>query len=208
MYQTGFIFRTRGYRFALFAILTSILLVGCDAVQLCGEYACVSYRNECERNGTCASTPRQCEAAGSIRDRAPRIVNQLRAARRSCGGASGLGSTSAAINELIWDNKLASVSASHARDMARNHFESFIGTDGLSTAERVSLAGIESTTVFESITTGPQTSAEAINFWLDINTDCEQLLATEVTRIGMACAVSELNDTGPYWSLLLVSPER
>jgi len=91
--------------------------------------------------------------------------------------------------------------------MANNRFESFVGTNGLSTSERVSLAGIDSLTVFESITSGPQTAAEAINRWLDIQTDCQQIIDLNITRIGMACDVNEFDNNGPYWSLLLVGPE-
>ena len=173
-------------------------------MQLCGEYACVRYQNECDSSRNC-SQARQCESAGSIRDRAPRIINQLREAQRSCGINVGIanGNTS----NLSWDETLANVSQSHARDMANNRFESFVGSNGLSTSDRVLSAGIESLTVFESVASGPQTAAEVINRWLDINTDCQHLIAASTTRIGMACAVRELDNSGPYWSLLLAGPE-
>lgn len=190
-----------------FVLLSStLLLIACNAVQLCGQYACVWYQDECEETRSCTE-PRQCESAGSIRDRAPRIINQLREAQRSCGGSSGLALDNTKERALDWDETLARVADSHARDMANIRMESFIGTDGLSTSERVSIAGVESLTVFESVTAGPQTTAEAINDWLDINTDCEQLVAPDITRIGMACAIDERENSGPYWSLLLVGPE-
>lgn len=189
-------------------LLSSSLLIGCDAALLCGEYACVRYQNDCERTHSCSEPRlRQCEAAGSIRDRAPRIIDQLRDAQRSCGTSSSVALISTNTGELVWDETLASISNSHARDMANNRFESFVGTNGLSTSERVSLAGIESLTVFESVTSGPQTSAEAINHWLDVGTDCQQLVHPNITRIGMACAVDDRGNSGPYWSLLLVGPE-
>ena len=191
-----------------FLLLSSCcFLIGCDAVQLCGRYACVAYQDDCAHTRNCSESPRQCEAAGSIRDRAPRIINQLRDAQRSCGGNSGLALISSDSSTLIWDETIARVSSTHAADMANNRFESFVGTNGLSTSERVSLAGIESTTVFESVTSGPQTAAEAINSWLDIQTDCQQLIHPNITRIGMACDVNNFDNSGPYWSLLLVGPE-
>jgi len=122
-----------------------------------------------------------CEAAGSIRDRAPRIINQLREAQRSCGVSTAQVLVNTNSNALDWDETLA--------------------------RERVSLAGIESLIVTESIVAGPQTAAEAINHWLDINTDCQQLIASDVKRIGMACAIDERDNSGPYWSLLLAGPE-
>ena len=196
----------RFYVVSRFVLLSSCLLIACDAALLCGQYACVQYQNDCERTHSCSEL-RQCEAAGSIRDRAPRIINQLRDAQRSCGNSSSLALINTSTSELIWDETLASVSSSHATDMANNRLESFVGTNGLSTSERVSLAGIESLTVFENITSGPQTSAEAINHWLDISTDCQQLIHADITRIGMACAVHKRDNSGPYWSLLLVGPE-
>ena len=199
-------FRSRYSQLSPLMLLCSSLLIACDSALLCGQYACIWYQDDCEKTDSC-SEPRQCEAAGSIRDRAPRIINQLRDARRSCGGDSTLVINNSAVNQLDWDETLASISNAHARDMANNRFESFIGSNGLSTSERVSAAGITSNTVFENITSGPQTSAEAINSWLDIPTDCQQLLAPSITRIGMACATSQDTSNGPYWSILMPAPE-
>jgi len=200
--------RLRFHIIGWFFVLSSSLLTACNSALLCGEYACVWYQDECEKTYSC-SEPRQrrCEAAGSIRDRAPRIINQLRDAHRSCGGSSSLALINVQNNQLIWDETLARISNSHARDMADNRFESFVGTNGLSTSERVSIAGINSLTVFESVNSGPQTAAETINSWLDIPTDCQQLIHPDITRVGMACAIDELDNSGPYWSLLLAGPE-
>jgi len=123
-------FRFSFHTISRFALLSSCLLVGCDAAILCGQYACVWFQDECEKTGSCSET-RQCEAPGSIRDRAPRIVNQLRDAQRSCGGGSGLASDNSNTTELVWDETLARLSDSHANDMAIHRFESFVGTDGL-----------------------------------------------------------------------------
>lgn len=198
--------RSSSYIIGWFALLSSCLLTACDKALLCGEYACVWFQDDCENSYNC-SEPRQCEAAGSIRDRAPRIINQLRDAQRSCNGQSNLALINPAASELNWDETLARVSNSHATDMAKTQVESFVGADGLSTSQRVFAAGIESLTVFESVTSGPQTTAEAINSWLDISTDCQQLIHPEITRVGMACAVDEFDNSGPYWSLLLAGPE-
>ena len=187
-------------------LLQSVLLVACDVVQLCGEYVCVAYQDDCDglhSNRECQSQPRQCEAPGSIRDRAPDIINQLREAQRSC--TAGMVEANAAV--VSWDATLASVSVAHTRDMAENQFESFVGSDGLSTKQRLSAAGIEAMLVFENISVGPQTVAETINYWLDINTDCQQMVNTQTTRMGMACTVSTSSESGPYWSLLLAGPE-
>lgn len=187
-------------------MLCGLLISACDGyVQLCGDYACVHYQSDCHAGKNCDKT-RRCESAGSIRDRAPRILNELREAQRACAGSAINNMASAPIT-LAWDETLTQVSESHARDMAENNFLSFTGSNGLSTSERVSDAGVRASIVLESIHAGPQTAAEAINFWLDVNTDCEQLINSATTRMGMACSISDQNNSAPHWSLLLAGPE-
>ncbi len=196
--------------------VSCVLLSACDgAVQLCGEYACLyyqnDYRDDCHSlnfsNSNCNSQPKRCEAASSIRDRAPRILQELRTAQRAC--SSGLNQTNPTDENstIVWDESLATLSDAHARDMASTGVESFVGSNGLSTSDRAQVAGIESELLTESIHTGAQTTAEAINAWLDIQTDCEQLVNPQTTRIGMACATTERTNDGPYWSMILAGPE-
>jgi len=192
---------------AVTIVLSGLLFTACDGyVQLCGDYACVYYQSDCRSGRHCDQT-RQCESAGSIRDRAPRILNQLREAERACTGNAISNPMAATAENVGWDEGLAQVSESHARDMAHNNFVSFVGSNGLSTSQRVSEAGITASIVYESLYSGPQTAAEAINYWLDVATDCQQLINTNTTRLGMACSISDQNDQGPYWSLLLAGPE-
>lgn len=194
-------------KLAITVALTGLLLSACDGfVQLCGEYACVHYQSDCQSGKNCEQT-RQCESAGSIRDRAPRILNELREARRACAGNAISNPLAAEYEILGWDEALTGLSESHARDMADNNFVSFVGSNGLTTKERARDAGITASNVVESIHSGPQTAAEAINFWLDVETDCQQLINTNTTRLGMACSISDQNNNGPYWSLLLAGPE-
>lgn len=184
------------------AVLSVSSLIACDgAVQLCGEYACVFYQTSCEAGNSC-NEPKQCEAAGSIRDRAPRIINELRSAQRSCTNIMQAENRI----RLVWDEKLASASQAHSQDMARNRFELFQGSNGLTSTERVELVEFEANTVLESIGSGAQTSAEIINYWLDIQTDCNQMLTSGTRKIGMACTLSDEPDATPYWSLVLASP--
>lgn len=195
--------KIRSKRAALLAIFGSGALIACDgAVQLCGDYACVYYQSSCKIGSACTE-PLRCEAAGSIRDRAPRIINELRSAQRACSGSGQAESQT----RLVWDETLARTSESHSRDMAENRFESFTGTNGLSSTERVDLTDFNADMVYESIGSGPQTTAEIINYWLDIQTDCHQMLTSNTSHIGMACTLSDEPDPKPYWSLLLASPE-
>ncbi len=189
-------------RYTVLAVSSVSVLVACDgAAYLCGDYACLYYQSSCDTTNTCGET-KQCEAAGNIRDRAPRIINELREAKRAC--SVGVQSENRA--RLVWDADLATASELHSRDMAENRFESFNGTDGLSSAQRVDMTGFSASIVAESIVSGPQTAAEAINYWLDIEADCKQLLSENTTRIGMACNLSDSPDPTPYWSLLLANP--
>lgn len=106
---------------------------------------------------------------------------------------------------LVWDEKLASASLAHSQDMAENRFEQFEGSNGLTSSERVELVEFEANMVLESIGSGAQTSAEIINYWLDIQTDCDQMLISLTTKIGMACTLSDEPDATTYWSLVLAN---
>lgn len=189
-----------------FSTLVALLtLCACDAsVQLCGEYACVFYQSDCEHSNNCASA-KSCESAGSIRDRTPRILNELRQSRRNCG-ANTVNPLSG-FQSLAWDDKLEQASTTHARDMAAQNVESFIGSNGLATADRLEQAGTAASVVSESIGSGPQTAAEIINAWLDVQSDCEQLLDPAYTRVALACALNQASNPQPFWSLLLAGPE-
>ena len=190
-------------RYLKIAIM-SALLISCDgAVQLCGEYACVYYENNCQNDNNC-STERVCESASSIRDRAPRILNELRATQRACSSAANTQSNVA----LSWDDALTSASSLHSSDMAQIGFTSFIGSDGSTTAIRMQNAGAMPEQFAENIQSGTQTSAETINAWLDIETDCEHMLNTAFTRMGMSCSAASSSTEGPYWSLILAGPDQ
>lgn len=180
-----------------------LALSACEgALQLCGEYACVYYQSDCHVSGTCHE-PSQCESASSIRDRAPRILNELRTAQRSCKGLSQDQNQ----NRLVWDEQLGSASESHSKDMAQNRYESFTGSNGISSTGRVELTGFNAKAVVENISSGQQTVAEVINHWLDNETDCNNMLSTNTSKMGMACTLSDEPDRRPYWSLILADPD-
>jgi len=179
-------------------------LIACDgAVQLCGQYACVYYENNCHNDNNCSSIP-VCESAGSIRDRTPRIINELRSAQRACGSVA----TTQNPVDVVWDDTLMTASAVHSSDMSQTGVSSFIGSDGSTTELRIQSAGAMPEVFAENILSGTQTSAETINAWLDIQTDCEHMLDSRYTRIGMSCSVSASDNNGPYWSLILSGSEQ
>jgi len=190
-------------RYLIIAIITSTLMACDGAVQLCGQYACVYYENDCHNDNNCSSNP-VCESAGSIRDRAPRIINELRSAQRAC---SAVANTQNSVT-VVWDDTLTIASVAHSTDMSQTGVSSFIGSDGSTTALRIQNAGATPAVFAENILSGTQTSAETINSWLDIQTDCEHMLDNSYTRIGMSCNVSASDNNGPYWSLILAGPEQ
>jgi len=189
--------------------LVAVIVSACDgSVQLCGEYACVFYQSDCERTNSC-NNRRSCESAGSVRDRTPQLINQLRSSNRNCGSTLFASSENpdAQADRAQWDTALELASTNHARDMAELRIETFVGSNGLLTADRVELAGSTATMVVESIGSGPQTAAEIINFWLDIESDCRQMLNPEFTQIALSCALSNEKEPVPFWSLVLAKPE-
>lgn len=190
-------------RYLIIAIATTTVFACDGAVQLCGQYACVYYENNCPNDNNCSSN-RVCESAGSIRDRTPRIINELRATQRSCSTEANTQN----IVAVVWDDTLTNASAAHATDMSQTGVSSFIGSDGSTTALRIQSAGATPEFFAENILSGTQTSAETINAWLDIQTDCEHMLNSTYTRIGMTCSVSASGNEGPYWSLILAGSDQ
>lgn len=187
----------------VFGISLSLLLVSCDAgILLCGRYVCVAANSDCY-NGYCESEELRCESAGITRDRIPQILNELRSARRNCYSGQNLGEYS---DPLSWNDSLTAAATSHARDMAANDFLSFIGTDGSTTETRVGNAAENYDRVGEIILGQAQTSATAVNRWLDVETDCRLLMDADFTEVGAACAAAPNLDRGPYWSLVLGDP--
>jgi len=183
----------------IFCFLTS-----CDAgIILCGRYICVAGYDDCF-GGHCDDRSRRCESAGLIRDRIPQILDQLRVAQRTCAADHQLAESPETIQ---WNTVLAQAATRHARDMASNDFISFIGTDSSTTESRVPNSENDYDQLKESILGGVQTSASAINSWLDVETDCRQLLDADLTEVGAACATAPNYDRGPYWSLLLGDPK-
>jgi len=190
-------------RYLKIAIMTGALIACDGAVQLCGQYACVYYENQCDNDNNCSSN-RDCESPGNIRDRAPRIINELRATQRACSAAANTQNSVA----LIWDDVLTTASSAHTSDMSQTGVTSFIGSDGSTTAIRIQSTGATPDQFAENIQSGTQTSAATINAWLDIQTDCEHLLNTAYTRMGMSCSTSASGQDGPYWSLILAGPDQ
>lgn len=193
--------------------LPALLLTSCQsALLLCGEYACLYYQSDCEISGTC-DRQSQCEFASSIRDRAPRIINELRNTNRQCPGQASNQNSIAIANlnnndQLIWSNELAAVAQQHANDMASINMESFISSSGLTVQERVANADFSAVLVVENVGSGVQTTAEVINAWLDSETDCQNMIDTQTISMGMACSIDHRNRAGtPFWSLILATPE-
>ncbi|MBX2839923.1 MAG: hypothetical protein KTR35_23915 [Gammaproteobacteria bacterium] len=187
-----------------FSIVLVLLVASCDAgILLCGRYVCVAAHDDCF-GGSCDHQHLSCESAGITRDRVPEILNQLRDARRSCSADHQLGE----FNEpVLWNDRLSVAANAHARDMAENNFVSFVGTDSSTTETRVQNAE-DYNRLGETILGRAETSASAINHWLDTQTDCELLLDSDFTEVGAACATAPHNDRGPYWSLVLGDPNN
>jgi len=92
--------------------------------------------------------------------------------------------------------------------MATYQFLSLTGSNGLTTAMRVSATGANPRFAVESIGRGPASSAQMINRWLDAPADCRQLLDVTYTHVGAACVAPHNTDRGPYWSIVLSSSGR
>lgn len=130
------------------------------------------------------------------------LVNQARAARRSCGSQAFN-----AAKPLRWSDKLAEASRRHAEDMAQHNYFSHDGRDGSSPAQRAQRAGYRYKSIGENIAAGrPMPPEEAVAGWLKSPGHCANLMNPGFTEMGAAFAVNAGSDRGVVWAQAFGTP--
>lgn len=131
-------------------------------------------------------------------------VNRARASAQLC-----ISGPRAAVPALQWDSRLAAAAAGHGADMAANGFFSHTGSQGSILQSRVNAAGYTWSSVAENLArnTPAQSVDDAVQAWLSSDRGhCENLMATSVTQMGMAC-YRPMNASSPtYWVLVMAAP--
>ena len=139
----------------------------------------------------------QQAAGGRVLD----LVNQARAAPRSCGNREFK-----AAAPLRWNDVLARAAQLHAADMARNNYFSHGGRDGSGPAQRIERAGYRYRSIGENIAAGQMKPEEVVAGWLKSPGHCANLMNPVFTEMGVAFAVEKNSRMGVYWAQTFGTP--
>jgi uncharacterized protein YkwD len=122
------------------------------------------------------------------------LINQLRA---------GLASPAP---PLSLNGKLYDAALAHAVDMVMNNFFDHVGSDGSLPWDRVSRAGYSWSSVRENIAAGYPTALDCFNGWVGSPGHYANMIATDVTEIGLAHVTRPGTTYYHYWVLVLARP--
>ncbi len=121
-------------------------------------------------------------------------LNKIRATPCNCGGKM-----QQATSKVVWNVKLARAAEAHATDLARTGRFSHKGTNGSSSAQRLSRVGYNFRFQAENIAEGQRTVAEVMQDWKESKGHCVHLMSPYVTEVGAA-------RVGKIWVLEMASP--
>jgi uncharacterized protein YkwD len=128
-------------------------------------------------------------------------MNNVRSQARNCGGENY--PATAALN---WHCTLEDVAYEHSRDMGDHNFFSHTGSDGLQSADRVTNAGYDWSTVGENIAAGQQTIDAVMTAWLDSPGHCANIMHSLYTEFGAASYTVDGSDFPVYWTQVFATP--
>lgn len=116
-----------------------------------------------------------------------KAVNALRTEGCKCGTTK-----MPPVTPISWNDQLAEAAQRHANDMAKNKHFDHTGTDGSSSAQRISDAGYKWRSVGENIAWGYQDIEAVIAGWVKSKGHCENMMSADFTEMGAA-------QNGTYW---------
>lgn len=145
-----------------------------------------------------AATPEACHDA-SMLQRAQQRLNALRTTGLRCGSDD-----LAAVEPLLWSDRLARAAEAKAADMAEQGQMSHEGSDGSRGGERILRAGFNWWVWAENLGVGARSVDELLRLWMSSPGHCANLMHRDAQMMGLACATGR--DGRPYWALELATP--
>jgi uncharacterized protein YkwD len=130
------------------------------------------------------------------------LVNEQRAAGRSCGSSGTFGPT----GPLGLDLRLAEAAQGHSEDMAQNDFFSHTGSDGTSGADRIAAVGYDWRAWGENVAAGSPDAAATVAQWFDSPTHCATFMNPVFTEVGFGYDQDADADYVHYWTANLGTP--
>jgi uncharacterized protein YkwD len=138
--------------------------------------------------------PPSAAQADEVQSRVLALVNEARAAPRSCGSVSF-----AAARPLRLSARLLPIAAAHASDMARHNYFDHAGRDGSHVEERATSGGYRWRAIGENIAAGHTQVEAAMQDWLASHEHCANLMSPGYTEMATAFAVDQSSSAGIYW---------
>ncbi len=123
------------------------------------------------------------------------IVNEVRAAGASCGGASF-----AATGPLTMNPELRCAARVHSKDMLERGYFDHTNPDGEDPFVRMNRAGYDWFTAGENIAAGQPTPSEVMQGWMDSPGHCRNIMSPDFADIGVGAFAGEGGAYGLYWT--------
>jgi uncharacterized protein YkwD len=130
-------------------------------------------------------------------------INDVRARGANCGSGGSFGPAP----PVAWSDQLPQAAAAHVRDMVTRNYFSHSSANGRTLADRVGAAGYGWASLAENIAGGYPSIAAVVAGWVKSPSHCRNLMAPNLTQIGLACVPGGEKSTYPnYWTLNMGRP--
>jgi len=139
--------------------------------------------------------------AATVEARVLALVNAARAQARRCG-RDQLDAT----GPVVLSPFLTAAAIAHSRDMAQRGSLGHPGSDGSTSAERVTRAGYTWRAAGENIAAGLRDADAVVAAWLDSPGHCATLMGPQFTEMGVAYALAPGKNPPIYWTQVFAAP--
>ena len=119
-------------------------------------------------------------------------TNAARAAGQTCGQTPYPPAPT-----LVWSDRLAHAARNHAQDMAARQYFGHVTPEGVTGAQRMTLAGYRWQYAGENLAAGQDTAAQVVARWLASEGHCRNLMNPNFTELGVG-AVAHADRYGRY----------
>jgi uncharacterized protein YkwD len=129
------------------------------------------------------------------------LVNAARAQARRCGR-----NRLDAAGPVILSPFLTAAAIAHSHDMAQRGSLGHPGSDGSTSAERVTRAGYAWRAAGENIAAGLRDADAVVAAWLDSPAHCATLMGPQFAEMGVAFALAPGKNPPIYWTQVFAAP--
>jgi uncharacterized protein YkwD len=159
----------------MFMGLKNIIII---FIILVGSYCCKKENNTTNENSL----------SDSNKQTLLNLVNDARLKGCDCGAEK-----MPPVGPVVWNDLLESAAKEHSQDMFDKNFLNHVGSDGSTTADRLTKTGFQWTSCGENIALGFKTEQQVVEAWLNSPVHCKNIMTASYKYMGVA-----RSDT--YWT--------